>query len=132
LIDLGIQPEVLAGNIIGIIAQRLIRTLCTACKTPHTPSPIERQLLKLAPGESASVYKAVGCPTCEHQGYKGRMSIMELLKFDADLDELVTQRASLKSMGVTASVALFPWQKMACAGCAKASPRLRKWAAWWT
>ncbi|WP_296487898.1 GspE/PulE family protein [Rhodoferax sp.] len=99
LIDLGIQPEVLAGNVIGIIAQRLIRTLCTACKTHHTPSPIERQLLKLAPGESASVYKAVGCPACEHQGYKGRLSIMELLKFDADLDELVTQRASLKSMG---------------------------------
>lgn len=98
LVDLGIQPDVLAGNVIGIIAQRLIRTLCPACKTPHTPSPIEVQLLKLAAGQSASIYQPVGCPACEHQGYKGRMSIMELLKFDADLDELVTQRASLKTL----------------------------------
>ena len=98
LVDLGIQPDVLAGNVIGIIAQRLIRTLCPACKAPHTPSPIEVQLLRLAAGESASIYRPVGCPACEQQGYKGRMSIMELLKFDADLDELITQRASLKTM----------------------------------
>ena len=98
LVDLGIQPDVLAGNVIGIIAQRLIRTLCPACKAPHTPSPIEVQLLRLTPGESASIYRPVGCRACEQQGYKGRMSIMELLKFDADLDELVTQRASLKTM----------------------------------
>ncbi|MBA3058555.1 MAG: GspE/PulE family protein [Gammaproteobacteria bacterium] len=98
LIDLGIKPDVLAGNVIGIIAQRLIRTLCPACKAPHTPSPIEVQLLRLAAGEAARIYRPVGCPACEQQGYKGRMSIMELLKFDADLDELVTQRASLKTM----------------------------------
>jgi general secretion pathway protein E/type IV pilus assembly protein PilB len=98
LIDLGIKPDVLAGNVIGIVAQRLLRTLCPACKAPHDPSPIERQLLGLKPGESCQLYLPVGCPACEHLGYKGRMSILELLKFDAALDELVTQRASLKVM----------------------------------
>jgi general secretion pathway protein E/type IV pilus assembly protein PilB len=98
LIDLGIKPDVLAGNVIGIVAQRLLRTLCPACKTPHDPSPIERQLLGLKPGESCQLCLPVGCPACEHLGYKGRMSILELLKFDAALDELVTQRASLKVM----------------------------------
>ena len=98
LIDLGIKPDVLAGNVIGIVAQRLLRTLCPACKAPHDPSPIERQLLGLKPGESCQVYVPVGCPECEHLGYKGRMSILELLKFDAALDELITQRASLKVM----------------------------------
>jgi general secretion pathway protein E/type IV pilus assembly protein PilB len=98
LVDLGIKPEVLAGNVIGIVAQRLLRTLCKVCKVPHEPSPIELQLLGLAPDESHSVYSPVGCPACEHLGYKGRISILELLKFDAALDELITQRASLKVM----------------------------------
>jgi type II secretory ATPase GspE/PulE/Tfp pilus assembly ATPase PilB-like protein len=98
LIDLGIKPEVLAGNVIGIIAQRLVRTLCKSCKKPDGPSPIEAQLLRLSPGDDCVVYRPVGCPLCEGQGYKGRMSILELLKFDADLDELVTQRASIKAL----------------------------------
>jgi type II secretory ATPase GspE/PulE/Tfp pilus assembly ATPase PilB-like protein len=96
LIDLGIKPEVLAGNVIGIVAQRLLRTLCKACKAPQDLSPIELQLLGIKPGEPHSVYGPVGCPACEHLGYKGRISILELLKFDAALDELITQRASLK------------------------------------
>lgn len=98
LVDLGIKPEVLAGNVIGIVAQRLLRTLCKACKAPYEPSPIELQLLGIKPGEAHSVYRPVGCSECEQQGYKGRISILELLKFDAALDELVTQRASLKVM----------------------------------
>jgi type II secretory ATPase GspE/PulE/Tfp pilus assembly ATPase PilB-like protein len=96
LVDLGIKPEVLAGNVIGIVAQRLLRTLCVACKAPHDPSPIELQLLGFQPGQAHTLFSPVGCPKCEHLGYKGRMSILELLKFDAELDELVTQRASLK------------------------------------
>ena len=98
LVDLGIKPEVLSGNVIGIVAQRLLRTLCSACKLAHDPSPIELHLLGLSPGEPHTVYRPVGCPKCENQGYQGRMSILELLKFDAELDELVTQRASLKVM----------------------------------
>ena len=98
LIDLGIQPDVLAGNVIGIVAQRLVRILCDACKAPYSPSPVEVQLLGFSPAQSSTVFRSVGCPVCENQGYKGRMSIMELLKFDAELDELVTQRASLKTM----------------------------------
>ncbi len=99
LIDLGIQPDVLAGNVIGIVAQRLVRTLCPSCKQPDLPSEVEAVLLGLGEARAtAQVYRPVGCPACDFHGYKGRMSIMELLKFDAELDELVTQRASLKTM----------------------------------
>ena len=98
LVDLGIKPDVLAGNVIGIVAQRLLRTLCKSCKAPHEPSPIELQLLGIGPGEPHHLFKPIGCPACENLGYKGRTSILELLKFDAALDELVTQRASLKVM----------------------------------
>jgi general secretion pathway protein E/type IV pilus assembly protein PilB len=96
LIDLGIKPDVLSGNVIGIVAQRLVRTLCKACKTVHDPSPIEFHLLGIKPGTPHRLCKPVGCPQCEHTGYKGRMSILELLKFDAGLDELITQRSSIK------------------------------------
>jgi general secretion pathway protein E/type IV pilus assembly protein PilB len=98
MLDLGIPPDVLAGNVIGIIAQRLVRTLCKICKRPCVPSPVESRLLGMAAGESLFIYQAVGCAACDNRGYKGRMAIMELLKFDAELDELVTQRASLKTM----------------------------------
>jgi len=99
LIDMGIEPNVLAGNVIGIVAQRLVRALCNACKQPYDPSPVEVQLLKLKSNESAPLYRAVGCRACENRGFKGRLSIMELLKFDAVLDAMVTERASLKAMG---------------------------------
>jgi type II secretory ATPase GspE/PulE/Tfp pilus assembly ATPase PilB-like protein len=98
LIDLGIKPDVLAGNVIGIVAQRLIRTLCKACKKADTPSDAEAQLLAFPSDSPAVIYRPVGCQLCDQQGYKGRVSIVELLKFDAQLDELVTQRASLKVM----------------------------------
>ena len=98
LVDLGIAPDLLAGNVIGIIAQRLIRVLCAACKQAHVPSPIEAQLLQRLPDDATPIYRASGCPVCESRGFKGRIAVMELLKFDADMDELITQRASLKTM----------------------------------
>ena len=98
LLDLGIQPDVLAGNVIGIVGQRLVRTLCTHCKKPAAPTAFEAQLLDLQEGEEITVYRPVGCPVCELQGYKGRTSIVELLKFDGILDEMVAQRATLQAM----------------------------------
>jgi type II secretory ATPase GspE/PulE/Tfp pilus assembly ATPase PilB-like protein len=98
LMDLGIKPDVLAGNVIGIVAQRLIRTLCKACKAPDTPTDAEVKLLAWPEGTPAVIYRPVGCRLCDQQGYKGRVSIVELLKFDAHLDELVTQRSSIKVM----------------------------------
>jgi type II secretory ATPase GspE/PulE/Tfp pilus assembly ATPase PilB-like protein len=98
LLDLGIKTNVLAGNVIGIIAQRLVRTLCTQCKEPTKPSPVEEQLLRLSEGETATLYRPVGCPVCEMQGYKGRMAIFELLKFDKGMDELIIKNASINEM----------------------------------
>ena len=98
LIDLGIKPDVLSGNVIGIVAQRLIRTLCKACKAPDTPNEAEAQLLGFPADTTAVIYRPIGCAICDQQGYKGRVSIVELLKFDTHLDELVTQRSSIKVM----------------------------------
>jgi type IV pilus assembly protein PilB len=101
LVDLGIKPEVLAGNVIGIVAQRLLRTLCK-CKVPHDPSEIELHCSALNRASRTSLHRRWAARPVSTLGYKGRTSILELLKFDAALDELVTQRASLKFCSICA------------------------------
>ncbi|WEF34794.1 GspE/PulE family protein [Pseudoduganella chitinolytica] len=102
LLDIGVVADVLAGNIIGIIAQRLVRRLCVHCRAPLTADALERRLLGLEPENEerapATIYRAVGCERCAHQGYKGRLAIMELLKMNAELDELVARRASVREL----------------------------------
>jgi type II secretory ATPase GspE/PulE/Tfp pilus assembly ATPase PilB-like protein len=98
LLDLNIKTNVLAGNVIGIVAQRLVRTLCPKCKKADAPSAVEAQLLGIGPDEQITIYRPVGCPTCDFLGYKGRMAIFELLKFDKGLDEMITKNASVNEM----------------------------------
>ena len=87
LLDIGVIADVLAGNIIGIIAQRLVRRLCIHCREGFEADALERRLLGLAEeAPPATIYRAVGCERCAHQGYKGRVAIMELLKMNAELD----------------------------------------------
>jgi general secretion pathway protein E/type IV pilus assembly protein PilB len=104
LLDIGVVPDIMAGNIIGIIAQRLVRRLCTACREPHVADDVERRLLGL--GDDAApqtLYRAVGCDACAHQGYKGRIAIIELLKMTPALDEMVARRASSRELKTAAA-----------------------------
>ncbi|WP_230969504.1 GspE/PulE family protein [Nitrogeniibacter aestuarii] len=99
LLDLGITPEVMTGNLIGIVAQRLIRKLCPHCRESYVPEPWELKLL----GQSTergpeSLHRAVGCKHCDFQGYRGRTAIMELVRMDADMDELIARRASQRDV----------------------------------
>ncbi|MGC2518784.1 MAG: ATPase, T2SS/T4P/T4SS family [Burkholderiales bacterium] len=94
LLDIGIVPDILAGNIIGVIAQRLVRKLCKHCKQPYDGNATECGLLGVPAGRAPSIYRAVGCDHCDYQGYTGRLAIMEILKMDGELDELVAHRAT--------------------------------------
>jgi type II secretory ATPase GspE/PulE/Tfp pilus assembly ATPase PilB-like protein len=98
LLDIGIQADIMAGNIIGIIAQRLVRALCPHCKEAFSPSPEERRLLGIAADAATHIYKPVGCKQCSNKGYKGRRPIMELLVMDADLDELIARRGTARDL----------------------------------
>ena len=102
LLDIGIQPDIMAGNIIGIIAQRLVRNLCPQCKEAYVPSKEERQLLGIAGEQVSYLHRSVGCKQCENKGFKGRTAIMEILVMDGDLDELVARRATAKEMRAAA------------------------------
>lgn len=98
LMDIGILPDILAGNIIGVLAQRLVRVLCPHCKAPHKLEPFERKILRLKPNTRVKVYQAVGCDHCFQHGYMGRMAIMELLRIDQEIDSLVSRRAHLDEL----------------------------------
>ena len=98
LLDIGILPDIMAGNIIGVVAQRLVRTLCPQCKVSYEPNDFERVQLGISSKQTISIFKACGCEACNGNGYKGRMAIMELLRIDHDFDALISRRAHIDEL----------------------------------
>jgi len=98
LLDIGIVPDILAGNIIGIIAQRLVRRLCKHCKQSYEATPDECKLLGARADRAPALYRSGGCDHCDYQGYSGRLAIMELLKMDGELDEMIAHRATTREL----------------------------------
>ena len=99
LSDIGILPDIMAGNIIGVVAQRLVRKLCPHCRRARAPEAFELRLLSDAQVETVpELYEPVGCPQCDFRGYRGRMAVMELIRMDADLDELIARRATFREV----------------------------------
>src|SRR5205807_10068715 len=97
-LDIGIVPDILAGNIIGILAQRLVRRLCRTCRQSYDPDARERQLIGVTSAESAALYRPVGRELCDYQAFRGRQSILESLKVDGALDEMVARRATAREI----------------------------------
>lgn len=100
--DIGISSEILAGNIIGVIAQRLVRALCRQCREGYSPSVEELRILGAEPDPKLQIYRHKGCPRCNFKGFKGRTALMEFLHMDADLDELIGRRATLHELKMAA------------------------------
>ncbi|MBT6277327.1 MAG: type II/IV secretion system protein, partial [Chromatiales bacterium] len=99
LLDTGIQAHIMAGNIIGVMGQRLVRKLCVQCKEAYEPPRMVRQLLGVGIGnEMPPVYRPRGCAICDNTGYKGRLAVAEVLKFDKEIDELVARRATVREI----------------------------------
>jgi len=97
--DIGIIPEIMAGNIIGIIAQRLVRKLCGFCKVTHQPTAKELQLLSNRKGLIAQeIFKPMGCTICNKTGYKGRFALLEILKMNSELDDLLAGGCTTKEI----------------------------------
>jgi len=94
LVDMGVEPFLVASSLVAILAQRLVRRLCNDCKEPYVPSAEEMKDLHLDPRTFRGVlYKAKGCPVCLGKGYRGRTGIFELLVVDDDVRALVTSGA---------------------------------------
>ena len=100
LIDMGVRPEIMAGNIIGILAQRLVRLLKEGCMEAYEPEGIERRILGLSEQPAGEQIFRVGeeHQHAVHQGYSGRLALMELLKFDREMDELIARSATAREL----------------------------------
>ncbi len=101
LVDMGVEPFLVASSVIGILAQRLVRTLCSQCKESYAASEEELRQLGLSPemvGPSAKLWRGRGCPTCFGTGYKGRTGIYELMLPSDDIRQLILQNVDSTSI----------------------------------
>jgi len=87
--DMGVEPFLLASSLIGVMAQRLVRKLCPACKKPHTTTESEREWLNLPAGEAPTIYSASSCGQCNHLGYAGRTGVYEFVPVDDKLQDMI-------------------------------------------
>jgi len=92
--DMGVEPYQLSSSLVGLMAQRLVRTLCKHCKTPYTPKQAELEQLGVPERTDLVLYKPVGCPLCRHTGYAGRSGIHEIIEVDRRLESLIHDNAS--------------------------------------
>ncbi|MBL9177933.1 MAG: type II/IV secretion system protein [Verrucomicrobiaceae bacterium] len=95
LVDMGVEPFMVAATLEGVLAQRLLRTICKSCRAPYEPSLHILNQLNLTPDDIGGkhFYTGAGCSTCGSSGYKGRRGIYELLDVTDPIRELITGRA---------------------------------------
>jgi len=96
LVDIGVQPFLVASSVRAIMAQRLVRRLCTHCKHPDDLSETEMRALRIEPSQikDSQVMKAPGCDHCRHTGYRGRMGIFEIFIIDDEVRHMINKRTS--------------------------------------
>ncbi|MCW8333336.1 type II secretion system ATPase GspE [Vibrio paucivorans] len=91
--DMGIEPFLISSSLLGVLAQRLVRTLCNDCKTPFQADKEQKKLFDLSADDELVLYKANGCESCNGKGYRGRTGIHELLMIDDQIQELIHSEA---------------------------------------
>jgi general secretion pathway protein E len=94
LLDLGIEPYLVASSLIGVLAQRLVRRVCPQCGMTYRPAPSELQWLNIDRAAAAKMRQGAGCEPCRQTGYRGRLGTFELLSLTDDIRRLVQIRAT--------------------------------------
>jgi len=100
--DMGVEPYQLSSSLVGLMAQRLVRTLCPHCKQPYTPKQSELEQLGVPQRKDVTLNKPVGCPMCRHTGFLGRSGIHEIIEVDRRLEALIHDNASEQILEATA------------------------------
>jgi type IV pilus assembly protein PilB len=114
LVDMGVEPFLIASSLVGVVAQRLVRRLCNECKEEYTAGEREAKLLSI--DDDIKLYRKVGCPACNDSGYKGRIAIYEILTITNELKELISAGATT---GQLKEVALKNGMKTLASNCSR-------------
>ncbi len=93
LVDMGIEPFLVASSVCGVMAQRLVRRLCPDCKVPYAPREEELRGLGLPAGTKGPFHRPLGCPKCANTGYSGRTGLYEILPADEAIRSLILTRS---------------------------------------
>ena len=95
IIDMGIEPYVAGDALVGVIAQRLVRRLCTSCRVPRLADDDEKKVLGVEdPEEDTVIYEPVGCPLCNDTGYSGRIGVYEMMPVSKKLQSVIAKGAT--------------------------------------
>ena len=92
LLDIGVEPYLIAGAVRGIISQRLVRKICPRCRQAYTPTQEETALLELPWGEELKFYRGAGCSDCFQTGYRGRTAVFEILPVTPEIRRAIHRR----------------------------------------
>ncbi|MBS1723660.1 MAG: Flp pilus assembly complex ATPase component TadA [Armatimonadetes bacterium] len=104
LTDMGIDPFLLSTSLVGVLSQRLLRRLCDDCKREIEPSAEEIEVLNsvFSAGSAESVFRAPGCPSCRHTGYRGRIAVHELMPVTSEIRKMIAERVPVEAIRETA------------------------------
>jgi len=130
LVDMGIEPFLVASSLSMVMAQRLVRKLCPACRVPYSPTAAQWANLGLSAAPSGPFYAAKGCASCMNTGYKGRVGLFEILSADDRVRALILTRSDadgIKSFAVSRGMRtiLVAGAEKVCAGITSAEEVLR-------
>jgi type IV pilus assembly protein PilB len=98
LLDLGVAPYLLSASLRGVLAQRLVRRICSNCKTEYDPPASIRRIVDAEGGDVQKYYRGVGCKKCRNTGCAGRIAIHELFVPDDEISEMINDRISTKRL----------------------------------
>ena len=100
LVDMGVAPYMVATSLIGVIAQRLVKVLCTECKKPRMSTPEEDELMGI--DHPIQIYEPCGCPSCNNTGYRGRTAIHEIIHCSANVRSIIAANGSKEEIEAAA------------------------------
>jgi len=103
LFNIGVEPYLVAASVMGVLAQRLVRKICTHCKEPYEPPISMRRAVERLAGEVETYYHGTGCPKCRNSGYSGRIGIYELLLLNDALRDKIIQSPSINELRAMAA-----------------------------
>jgi type II secretory ATPase GspE/PulE/Tfp pilus assembly ATPase PilB-like protein len=98
LMDMGVEPYLIASAMAGVVNQRLVRLVCPECKAPVTYTPEMLAKVNLTPADGVTFYRGKGCQHCGQTGYRGRTGVYEILMVEPALHELIRGRADSRQI----------------------------------